>query len=52
MTGGDFNSRVSDLPDFIIEKQGELPYLPTGYGVDTIVSRRCNEDVTVNRFRK
>ena len=44
MIGGDFIIMVSDLPDFIIKKQKQLHYLLTGYEVDTIVSRCCNED--------
>ena len=46
MIGWDFNSRVSDLQDFIIEKQKELQCLPSCYEVDPIVSRLCSEDVT------
>ena len=44
MIGGDFIITVSDLPDFIIKKRKQLHYLLTGYEVDTIVSRCCNED--------
>ena len=44
MIGGDFIIMVSDLPDFIIKKRKQLHYLLTGYEVDTIVSRCCNED--------
>ena len=51
MIGGDFSSRLSYQPDFIIEKHKELQYLPTDYEVDAIVSKRCNE-ITGNQFGK
>lgn len=50
--GGDFNSRVSDMPDFIIENEKDLQYMPENYETDLVRSNRCNEDPTVNQFGK
>ena len=44
------NSTVPDLPDFIIKKTKQLQDLPTGYKVNTTISKSCNVDITVNQF--
>ena len=50
LIGGDFNSRTGTLSDFVIEDERDLPFLPENYELDTHLTRRNNEDISINRF--
>ena len=40
--GGDFNSKIGTKADFIVEDK-DLDFLPEGYELDTVTTRRNNE---------
>ena len=47
---GDFNSRTGTLSDFVIEDERDLPFLPENYELNTHLTRRNNEDISINRY--
>ena len=45
------NSKASDLPSFIMKNKKNCNST-CGYEVDTMITRRCNENATLNQFGK
>ena len=50
LIGGDFKSSTGTLSYFVIEDERDLPYFPENYELYTHVTRRNNEDISVNMF--
>ena len=46
----DFNSRLGIKADFIVEHRKDLDFLPEGYELDTFMTHRNNDDVSLNSY--
>ena len=48
--GGDFKSRIGTKAYFIAEDRKDLDFLPEGYELDTFMTYRNKEDVSLNSY--